>query len=42
LAQEIEAPASGIFVGTTETGGLLLRHNGLTDIYELTGQLVNA
>ena len=42
IGQEIEAPASGIFVGTTETGGLLLRHNGLTDIYELTGQLVNS
>lgn len=42
IGQQIDSPASGTFVGTNEAGGLLLRNNGLTDTYELTGQLINS
>jgi biotin-(acetyl-CoA carboxylase) ligase len=42
IGREIESPATGTFVGINETGGLLLRRDGLTDIYALTGQLINS
>lgn len=39
LGQEVQHPKPGTFVGTNERGGLLLRQDGLTEIFELTGQL---